>query len=175
MRWRRQSGVTLIEALLGLALLVVLGSLAVPAFGEFQERQRLKAAAETLANSLNLARSEALAQQQFFYVQLSGQGSDRWCYSVAREAACECGSACVPLQKTEGNQWPGVRLGSASRKSFRFNWKNGSATGANGTATFIVVQSDQRLCVVLSNLGRVRITTSKQKPVPGYPPDANCS
>ena len=161
--------------LVGLALLVVLGTLAVPSWQEFQERQRLKAAAETLATSLNLARSEALAQQQFAYVQLSGQGSERWCYAVSTAQNCDCQAACPTLQKIDGQQWPGVGLSSSSRKSFRFNWKNGSATGANGTAMFVGAQSGQRLCVVLSNLGRVRIITSKQKPVPGYAQDASCS
>ena len=170
-----QSGITLIEVLVGLALLVVLGVMAVPSWAEFQERQRLKAAAESLAGSLNLARSEALAQQQFTYVQLSGQGGERWCYAVSTTQNCDCQAACATTQKVEGQQWPGVALSGSSRKSFRFNWKNGSATGANGTAMFVGVQSGQRLCVVLSNLGRVRIVTSKQKPVPGYTQDAGCS
>ena len=172
---RNQAGITLIEVLVGLVLLVVLGTLAVPSWREFQERQRLKAAAESLASSLNLARSEALAQQQFAYVQLSGQGSERWCYAVSTVQNCDCLAACATLQKVVGEQWPGVALSSSSRKSFRFNWKNGSATGANGTAMFVGAQSGQRLCVVLSNLGRVRIITSKQKPVPGYAQDASCS
>ena len=166
---------TLIEVLIALVVLAVLTSLAVPAWGEFQERQRLKAAAETLAASLNLARSEALAQQQFAYVQLSGQGSERWCYAVSMVQGCDCQSTCERVQKMEGTLWHGISLSSSSRKLFRFNWKNGSATGANGTATLVGVQSGQRLCVVLSNLGRVRITTSKQKPVPGYTADAACS
>jgi type IV fimbrial biogenesis protein FimT len=172
-RWRA-SGITLIEVMIGLVVLGVLGMMAVPSWAEFQERQRLKAAAETLASSLNLARSEALAQQQFTYVQLSGQGSERWCYAVAASPNCDCQASCDAIQRVEGQSWPGVMLSSSSRKVFRFNWKNGSATGANGTATLIGAQSDQRLCVVLSNLGRVRMTTSKQKPVPGYPQDAGC-
>ena len=36
-------------------------------------------------------------------------------------------------------------------------------------------QGGQRLCVVLSNLGRVRIVTSRQNPVAGYPQDNACS
>lgn len=170
-----ESGVTLIEVLVALVLLLVLGLLALPSWAEFQERQRLKAAAETLASSLNLARSEALAQQQFMYLQLSGQGSERWCYTVSAVQNCECASACETVQKVSGQQWRGVALSSSSRKMLRFNWKNGSATGANGTVMLVGAQSDQRLCVVLSNLGRVRIVTSKQKPVPGYPQDVGCS
>ena len=172
---RAQSGVTLIEVLVGLVLLVVLGVLAVPSWQSFQERQRLKAATETLASSLNLARSEALAQQQFAYVQLSGQGGEHWCYTVSMTPNCDCAAACGTLQRVDGAQWPGVALSGSSRKTFRFNWKNGSATGANGTAMFVGAQSGQRLCVVLSNLGRVRMVTSKQKPVPGYTPDASCN
>lgn len=174
-RRTHQSGVTMIEVLIGLVLVVVLGMLALPSWSEFQERQRLKSAAETLAVSLNLARSEALAQQTFYYVQLTGQGSDRWCYTVGATQNCDCQSACAPLRTEEARSWPGVLLSGSSRKSFRFNWKNGTATGANGTATFIAKQSGQRLCVVLSNLGRVRIVTSKQTPVPGYTQDASCN
>lgn len=170
-----QAGVTLIEVLVGLVILVVLGVLALPSWAEFQERQRLKAAAETLASSLNLARSEALAQQQFMYLQLSGQGSERWCYAVSSVQNCDCHAACETLQKVDGEQWRGVALSASSRKTLRFNWKNGAATGANGTVTLVGAQTDQRLCVVLSNLGRVRIVTSKQKPVPGYTQDAACS
>ena len=166
---------TLVEVLIGLVILAILGMMAVPSWTEFQERQRLKAAAETLASSLNLARSEALAQQQFAYVQLSGQGSERWCYAVATTPNCDCQASCETIQRVEGQSWLGVSLSSSSRKVFRFHWKNGSATGANGTATLIGAHSSQRLCVVLSNLGRVRITTSKQKPVPGYTQDAGCS
>lgn len=172
---RRASGVTLIEVLIGLGVLGVLGLMAMPSWAEFQERQRLKAAAETLASSLNLARSEALAQQKFAFIQISGQGSDRWCYAVSMVQGCDCQSNCDAVQTVQGSSWPGITLSNASRRIFRFNWKNGAATGANGTATLIGTRSGQRLCVVLSNLGRVRIVTSKQSPVPGYSQDAGCS
>ncbi len=170
-----QKGVTLIEVLVGLFLLVIAGMLAMPSFSEYLERQRLKAAAEGLASSLNLARSESLAQQRFMYVQLAGQGSERWCYAVSPEAKCDCFSAgCEAVQRSDSTRLTGVTLGSTSRSTFRFNWKNGSATGANGTASFVGQKSGQQLCVVLSNLGRVRIITSKNQPVAGYPQDATC-
>ena len=110
-----QFGVTLVEVLIGLVILAILGMMAVPSWVEFQERQRLKAAAETLASSLNLARSEALAQQQFAYVQLSGQGSERWCYAVAITANCDCLTSCEAVQRVEGQSWPGVTLSGSTR------------------------------------------------------------
>ncbi len=174
-RAAEQAGVTLIEVMIGLVLLVIVGLIALPSFTEYLERQRLKAAAESLAASLNLARAEALTQQQFMYVQLAGQGADQWCYAVSKEAKCDCFSnACEAVQRADSKALPGIQLGSASRSVFRFNWKNGSATGANGTASFVGRQTGQQLCVVLSNLGRVRIITSKTKPVAGYPQDATC-
>ncbi|MGV0953974.1 MAG: GspH/FimT family pseudopilin [Fluviibacter sp.] len=173
---RTIAGLTLIEVLVGLVLLALLSGLALPSFNNYQERQRLKSAAETLASNLNLARSEALAQQQFMYVQLAGQGSARWCYTVSAAAKCDCLSAgCEAVQRVDSTALPGVALSSSSRSVFRFNWKNGSATGANGTAAFEGKQGGQRLCVVLSNLGRVRIVTSRQNPVAGYPQDNACS
>lgn len=171
-----QKGLTLIEVLVGLVLLAVLGGLAIPSFADYLERQRLKMAAEQLAESLNLARAEALTQQQFMYVQLSGQGGERWCYAVSAQAKCDCFTgACQPVQRVDSTALRGIELAGSSRPMFRFNWKNGSATGGNGTASFVGQRTGQRLCVVLSNLGRVRMTTSKTKPVPGYTPDAGCS
>lgn len=170
-----QKGITLIEVLVGLILLIIAGLMALPSFTEYLERQRLKASAEGLAASLNLARSEALAQQQFVYVQLAGQGSARWCYAVSQAAKCDCFStACDALQRVDSARQPGIELGSTSRSTFRFNWKNGSATGANGTASFVGQKTGQQLCVVLSNLGRVRMITSKQNPVAGYPQETTC-
>lgn len=169
-----QAGLTLVEVLIGLVLLAILGGLAVPSFSDYLERQRIKMAAERLAESLNLARAEALAQQQFMYVQLSGQGTDRWCYAVSAEPKCDCLAGCQGLQQADSRPLKGVLLSGSSRSVFRFNWKNGSATGANGTAIFVGQRTGQRACVVLSNLGRVRITTSKQNPLAGYPADAGC-
>ncbi len=172
---RAAAGLTLIEVLIGLVLLALLGTLAVPSLADYQERQRLKTAAESLATSLNFARAEALAQQRFMYVQLAGQGSTRWCYAVSAEAKCDCLSrSCDAVQRLDAERLPGIELGGSSRPVFRFNWKNGAATGANGTATFVGQRTGQRLCVVLSNLGRVRMLTSKQNPVAGYPQEATC-
>jgi len=172
---RAQAGLTLIEVVIGLVLLGLLGTLAIPAFADYQERQRLKTAAESLATSLNLARAEALAQQRFMYVQLAGQGSPHWCYAVSPEEKCDClSSRCAALQRVDAAGLPGIELGGSSRPVFRFNWKNGSATGANGTATFVGQRTGQRLCVVLSNLGRVRMITSKHNPVAGYPQETTC-
>jgi len=59
---RRAGGVTLIEALLVLALLAILAALAAPALGQMVAQQRLQTTAAELAGALALTRSEAIKQ-----------------------------------------------------------------------------------------------------------------
>jgi type IV fimbrial biogenesis protein FimT len=60
----RQSGFTLLEALVVLAVLGVLLGMAIPTFANLQAKQQLQAQAEGLLGSLQLARSEAIRRQQ---------------------------------------------------------------------------------------------------------------
>jgi len=59
---RHAGGVTLIEALVVLALLAVLTAIAAPAMAQMVAQQRLNAAAAELFSALFLARSEAIKQ-----------------------------------------------------------------------------------------------------------------
>ncbi len=61
---RHAGGVTLIEALLVLALLAILAALAAPALGQMVAQQRLQTTAAELAGALALTRSEAIKQGQ---------------------------------------------------------------------------------------------------------------
>jgi type IV fimbrial biogenesis protein FimT len=57
---RLQRGVTLIELMIGLAILAILMFLAVPSFNVFLNNQQIKNAGEAVLQGLNLARAEAL-------------------------------------------------------------------------------------------------------------------
>lgn len=70
-------GFTLLEALVVVALLGILVSLAAPAMGDLQTKFRLQAQAEGFLDSLILARSEALRRQQ--RVSLCARASDSAC------------------------------------------------------------------------------------------------
>jgi type IV fimbrial biogenesis protein FimT len=71
------SGFTLLEALVVMALLGILVSMAVPALSGLRARYQLQAQAEGLLNSLVLARSEALRRQQ--RVSLCARATDATC------------------------------------------------------------------------------------------------
>ncbi len=57
---RRQQGVSLIEVIIGVALLAMLMGLGVPQYATFLANARLKAATDTLVSGLSLARAEAV-------------------------------------------------------------------------------------------------------------------
>ena len=61
-RWRRVSGVTLIELMVGIALIAILAALAVPSFNEFRQRATLRGAVEQYSSALAEVRNEAIKQ-----------------------------------------------------------------------------------------------------------------
>lgn len=85
-----QRGVTLIEVLLALALLVLLITQAVPAFGQWLERQRLQGVARAITADLQLARREAIAQGSSRPVYLHFRPGPGWCYGISRRPDCDC-------------------------------------------------------------------------------------
>jgi type IV fimbrial biogenesis protein FimT len=57
---RLQTGVSLIEVMIGIGILAMLMALGVPQYGIFLANARLKATADTLVSGLSLARAEAV-------------------------------------------------------------------------------------------------------------------
>jgi type IV fimbrial biogenesis protein FimT len=58
----RQSGVTLIELIIGIVILAILLALAMPNFKAWVANGRIRTAAESILNGLQLARAEAIKQ-----------------------------------------------------------------------------------------------------------------
>lgn len=69
-------GVTLIELVIGLAILGVLLGLALPAFSLFLQNTQIKNAAETALSGLNLARAEAVRRNAIVRFQFVSSLSD---------------------------------------------------------------------------------------------------
>ncbi|MCC6611531.1 MAG: GspH/FimT family pseudopilin [Burkholderiales bacterium] len=61
---RRPRGFTIIELMVGLVLLGVLVTLALPSFTQMLQNTKLRAGAEAITNGLQLARSQALRRNQ---------------------------------------------------------------------------------------------------------------
>ena len=75
----RQQGLTLIELLVGLVLIGIIATLAVPAFGALIDSQRRHDTAQQLTSGLRLARVEAILRGQPVIMQaLEGEWSRGW-------------------------------------------------------------------------------------------------
>lgn len=64
LKQRTSSGMTLVELMIGLAILALLLGLGVPSFSAFLANSKVRNAAEALQNGLAIARSEALRRNQ---------------------------------------------------------------------------------------------------------------
>ena len=86
----RARGFTLIELMVGLAVMSILLLVAVPSFSNLLAEQRLRQVSQELRSTLALARSEAVKRNQSVIVlPRSGDWSQGWCLeSDASDAAC---------------------------------------------------------------------------------------
>lgn len=113
-RRARQSAFTLIEAMIVVAVIVVVLVLAAPSFRDFIELQRLRSTNAQLVTDLQFARAEAVSRQKVAVLKLGGTaGADaRTCYTVytctdASFTNCDCDctrgaeSACVANDSTQ--------------------------------------------------------------------------
>ncbi|EGJ11376.1 MULTISPECIES: GspH/FimT family pseudopilin [Rubrivivax] len=145
-------GLTLLEAMIALAIVALLASLAVPSFGSAAERARLRMAAETLAADLGEARFEAARRGQPLHLDVHA-GAD-WCWAIATDSGCGCGSERGCQLKTErAADHRGIRLLDAAPARLE---ADGEAQAQPRPAVFESSRGE-RLQVSLSPLGRARI------------------
>lgn len=163
----RQQGLTLLELIVVVAILALLMGVAVPSMHEMLDRNRLKAAAQAIAEDLQWARSEAVKRNR--PVALSLRPSN-WCYGVtlATDLGCDChGDRDAPngceLKRVSGADYPGIHLSATFDRTV---FEPRRATARNGS---LRLQSSRgaTIKVILSRLGRVRLC-SPNGTLPGY-------
>lgn len=168
-----QRGVTLLEACVALAIVVIVGSAVAPPLASLAARQRLEGAAAELAADLQLARTEALARNEPLRLSvypLAG-GSCHVIHTGAR-TDCICGASgpatCSgDMQSLKTVQWPAdSRLTmSANVASMVFDPVQGTTTPAGSFR--ISDDHDRTISHVVNIMGRVRSCVA-QGSVPGY-------
>ena len=151
MRRRSPRGLTLLEVAMVLAVLAVLGTLAVPSLAARLQRGRLQFAAQALAGDLAEARFQAA--QRGLVLHLQAQAGTDWCWAVTTTPGCDCGQPQVcQLQRVTAADHPGVRLLQAT--AMRFD-PDGSVVAPQ--PLLLESAAGQRVAVSLSPLGRPRL------------------
>jgi len=83
------SGFTLVELLMGLAILSIVTTTVVPSFSQLLAEQRLRQVSNELRMSLSLARSEAIKRNESVNVRpTTSAWSDGWCVQPNAIAGC---------------------------------------------------------------------------------------
>jgi len=78
-----ESGVSLLEVIIAMAILAIIISVAVPNLSGLGANQRLVGAAEQLFGHLQQARSEAIARSTVVYVNFNTDGTTTWQYGMS--------------------------------------------------------------------------------------------
>ena len=144
---RPMRGYTLLELLVTLAIVAILATLAAPAFTSLIETQRVRSASNTLVNSLNLARSEAVTRNATIKLEKSAAGwSAGWTVSIY-------GTATVLRSENGVN---GISItGSANSVNYTPDGRS------NATVEFDVAPDsgdvDRSRCVSVSLSGKPRV------------------
>jgi type IV fimbrial biogenesis protein FimT len=150
----RQSGVTLIELLVGVTIMMIIIALAVPSYSTWIQNSRLRNGAEAVVNGLQLARAEAVRRNANVNFTLTGAGNtSAWAVGCANVTAnCPAtiqlhsvgdgSSAAVSLTMIAGaNPVTFTNLGRISTAATSWDVDNADLSAANSRNLRIVVSA----------------------------------
>ncbi len=142
-----KNGMTLVEVALALVLVGLISSLAAPLAGRFRDRYIVQAVAADIAGSHQRARIRAVLEGRSTELEIR---ADSLILRVT-----QAGGAMSPAWAAPGPVPRGAAMASPPR-TLRFAPTGVTLGFAN--ATFVVTRGSARRQVVVSRLGRVRIT-----------------
>lgn len=157
MNRKNNLGLTLIELLIGIAILGIVSSLAAPPFQKMIERNRLKQAAESLLSEMQLARMQAIKRSQNIIVNRGTGNNGAWCFGF-NNTACDCtvtdttaANYCA-LKRITGAGFPTTDLVSQSGDT-TFNFRRGIATVSN----VCLATDNYKIKLLVNAVGKVEI------------------
>ena len=170
MNRQKNTGFTLLEVMIVVAIIGILAAIAVPSYQDMIERNKLKQAVESLKSDMQFARTEAIKRSQNVVVSRTTGNTGAWCYGLNVAATCDCTTAnACSIKTVSGADFSNVvNMDSATTNNSTFNFRRGTI-GAEGV-TFSTSKYAAR--VVFSDVGRVRICTpavSGKTGLSGYP------
>ncbi|MBL1376849.1 GspH/FimT family pseudopilin [Zobellella iuensis] len=103
---RGHAGLTLVELLVGMAVLAVLLVIAVPSFQTLRQQYLVRSAGMVVYSDLQLARSESIKRNRAVTVCFTGLGSTNWSYQLRDSADCTG----TVLESVNGQGFPAITL-----------------------------------------------------------------
>lgn len=159
------SGFTLLELMVALAIVIILATMSIPSLRSILTDSRIKAAADTFVQQIQLARSEAIQRQQNAYLTVTS-GSN-WCSGVNANTSCSCSpSNNCSLNFINYTDYSGVSVSISS--GFTGGGINFDSTrGFPNEAAQLVFQGDSKsITVSINAVGQITVCSTN---VTGYP------
>jgi type IV fimbrial biogenesis protein FimT len=170
---RRQQGLSLVESLMALAIAAIATGASLPSFQQALEQRRLEGAAAQLHTDLQLARSEAVAQNRTLRISFT-QEAGASCYVVHTGSAnaCACGPDGAPVCTAGVRPLRSVHFPAGTGVQLQSNVSSMVLDPAKGTVsptgTLRLSGAEGRAVHVIVNImGRVR-KCSPGAALPGY-------
>jgi len=158
------AGLTLLELAIAIAVMAILGSLALPPFAARLSRERLSRAAETLSADISEARFQAARKGHALH--LRSQAGGDWCWSVSAATVCDCAlPQTCQIRRVPAATFGGVTMVDAGAVALA---PDGTAAGSNPVVATLQALGGERLAVQVGPLGRPHICAAVGK-VGKYP------
>jgi type IV fimbrial biogenesis protein FimT len=160
---RKLSGFTLIELLVVVAVIGVLGALAIPSYTQMVQNTRIKTATESIQNGLQIARAEAVKRNVAVQFDLRGTHS-AWTVCLAPTTAGACpnpDNATRTIQsRSQGDgSSADIDVTTTSAGPYIFNNLGGSTPTSffNIDSSALSATDSRELRVILGAGGNVRV------------------
>ena len=159
-RISQRNGITLIELLVMLAIIVIMALISIPLFSSLIEHYRITTAAEELYASLQYARTEAVKRNTSVYVSVTT--GDTWCYGINTGSTCNCataGNCNLGSVSAPAAQLLNLTATGLSSSSFYFDNVHGGAS-ASVTLTFTLYGQSSLITTSVGRLGNVSVCST---------------
>ena len=170
---RRQRGLSLVEAMIVVAVTAIVAATAVPSLASFIDGRRLDAAATSLAADLQFVRTESVARNHAIRLSVHASGAAScWIVHTGAAAQCACADSGAAICSGGASEIKTVVLGAADRVAVQGNVASILFDPLHGTSTptgtlRLVDPSGRAVHHIVNVMGRVRSCTPAGA-VPGW-------
>lgn len=155
---RGNDGITLIELMVGIAIVAIVLALGAPSFASFIQNSKIRNAADAMVNGLNLAKAEAVRRNTQVKFSLSGTDSS-WQVGCAT-ASADCPDSIQGRSASEGSTGISVTA-TDSELAFDGYGRVATALASGANATFDLGNPAGGTCVAAGGAMRcLRVVVS---------------